>query len=116
MFSGKITINEAKQSNLLNVILNFNNKVKPRTKAGKEKISNAYESLNAIFEDWELNPLRLWNTGLMPSGASLTSWEQGASLTLVGHLSSDGVTIKMPYVVDALHRPASHPIFSYWVG
>ena len=34
-----------------------------------------------------------------------------------GHPSSDGVTIKMPYGVDVLlHRPASHPIFSYWVG
>ena len=29
--------------------------------------------------------------------------------------SSDGVTIKMPYGVDVLHRPASHPIFSYWL-
>ena len=37
-------------------------------------------------------------------------------LALVGHPSSDRVTIKMPYGVDALHRPASHPIFSYWVG
>ena len=47
---------------------------------------------------------------------SLTSWGEGASLSLVGHPSSDGVTIKMPYGVDVLHRPASHPIFCYWVG
>ena len=48
---------------------------------------------------------------------SLTSWGEGASLALVGHPSSDGVTIKIPYGVDVLlHRPASHPIFSYWVG
>ena len=59
---------------------------------------------------------RLWNTGLVSSGASLTSWGEGASLALVGHPSSDGATIKMPYRVDVLHRPASHPIFSYWVG
>ena len=45
-----------------------------------------------------------------------TSWGEGASLALVDHPSSDGVTIKMPYGVDILHRPASHPIFSYWVG
>ena len=45
-----------------------------------------------------------------------SSWREGASLALVGHPSSDGVTIKMPYGVDVLHRPASHPIFSYWVG
>ena len=52
----------------------------------------------------------------MPSGASLTSWGEGASLDLVGNLSSDGVMIKMPYGVDVLHRPALHNIISYWVG
>ena len=56
------------------------------------------------------------NTGLVSSGASLTSWGEGASLALVGHPSSDGITIKMSYGVDVLHRPASNPIFSYWVG
>ena len=59
---------------------------------------------------------RLWNTGLVSSGASLTSWGRGASLALGGDPSSDGVTIKMPYGVNVLHWPASHPIFSYWVG
>ena len=59
---------------------------------------------------------RLWNTVLVSSGASLTSWGEGASLALVGHTSSDGVTIKITHGVDVLHRPASHPIFSYWVG
>ena len=33
----------------------------------------------------------------------------------LGCPSSDDVTIKMPYGVDVLHRPASHPIFSYWL-
>ena len=61
-------------------------------------------------------PLRYWNTGLVSSRASLTSWGEDASLALVGHPSGDGVTIKMPYGVDVLHRSASHPIFSYWVG
>ena len=32
-----------------------------------------------------------------------SSWREGASLALVGHPSSDGVTIKMPYEVDVLH-------------
>ena len=41
--------------------------------------------------------------GWCPAGASLTSWGEGASLALVGHPSSDGVTIKMPYGVDVLH-------------
>ena len=43
----------------------------------------------------------------------LTSWGEGSSLVLVGHPSSNGVTIKMPYGVDVLHRQASHPFFSY---
>ena len=41
---------------------------------------------------------------------------EGASLALVGHPSSDGVILKVPYGLDVLHQPASHPIFSYWVG
>ena len=45
----------------------------------------------------------------MSSGASLTSWAEGASLALVGHPSSDDFMIKMSYGVDVLlHRPASH--------
>ena len=40
--------------------------------------------------------------GLVSSVASLTSCGEGASLTLVGSLSSDGVTIKIPYGVDVL--------------
>ena len=45
-------------------------------------------------------PPRLGNTGLVSSGVILTSWGEGASLALVGHPSSDGVTIKIPYRVD----------------
>ena len=41
----------------------------------------------------------------------------GASLALVSHPSTGGITIKIPYGVDVLlRRPASYPIFSYWVG
>ena len=42
------------------------------------------------------------NTGLVSSGVSLTLWGEGASLALVGHPSSDGITIKIPYEVDVL--------------
>ena len=36
-----------------------------------------------------------------------------ASTALVGHPSSDGVTVKIPYGLDVLlHQPALHPIFS----
>ena len=47
---------------------------------------------------------------------SLTSWGEDVSLALVGHPSSDGIKIKMPYGGNVLHQPASHPIFSYWAG
>ena len=74
-----------------------------------------------LSENWKINfescifP-KHWNTGLVSSGASVTSRGEGASLALVGDLSSVAVTIKMPYAVDVLHQPASHPNFSYWVG
>ena len=45
-------------------------------------------------------------------GQSLTSWTECASLALVGHPSSDGVTIKIPYGLHVLlHQRASHPTF-----
>ena len=38
------------------------------------------------------------------------------SLSLVGHPSSDSITIKIPYEEDVLLQPASYFIFSYWTG
>ena len=60
---------------------------------------NIFQFKNWIFEI-KLSP-RHWNNGLVSSGVSLTSWG-GASLALVGHPSSDGTTIKLPYGVDVL--------------
>ena len=57
------------------------------------------------YTESETNTLRHWNTELLSSRASLTSWGEGASLALVGDPSSDGGMI-MPYGVDVLHRPA----------
>ena len=73
---------------------------------------------NVTFFKFSLksSPPRHWNTGFMSSSTSLTSWGEGASLALVDHPSIDDVTIKMPYKVDVLCWPASHPIFFYWVG
>ena len=53
--------------------------------------------------------------GWCPAGPVLRHMEK-VPLAVVGHPSSDGFTIKMPYGVDVLHQPALHPIFSYWVG
>ena len=54
---------------------------------------------------------RLWNTGLVSRGASLTSWTEGSSLAMVGHPSSDGVSIKMPYRVDVFINQLCTPSF-----
>ena len=60
-----------------------------------------------VYRDFEI-------LGWCPEGSVLPHGEKEcASLALLGHPSSDGITIKMPYGVDVLHRPASHPIFSY---
>ena len=54
--------------------------------------------------------------GWCPAGTFLPHGEKELLLVLVGHPSSDGVTIKMPYRVDVLlYRLASHPIFSYFL-
>ena len=77
------------------------------------------EKLYQCYKYW----LRLVQTSMYPKTlkhwlvsceGSLTSWREGASLALVGHPSSNGVTIKLLYVADALHQPALYSIFSYY--
>ena len=50
----------------------------------------------------------------MSSGVNLTSWAEGAPLASVGHLSSNGITIKILYGVDVYYldqfRTLSFPI------
>ena len=43
-----------KRSNLLENILEFNNKVRPRSKANKKNKGNTFESINALYEGQEL--------------------------------------------------------------
>ena len=74
-----------------------------------------FESLGACFG------ISNWYTGfkiaLDVALVSPTSWG-GASLALVGHVSSDGFTIKKPYGVDVLLLQPYYiiTIFSVWVG
>ena len=48
---------------------------------------------------------------LSPRGASLTSWAEGASLALVGHLSNDGTKIRKPYGVDVYYTNQPQTLF-----
>ena len=58
--------------------------------------------------------LKYW-VGVQQSQSYL--WGKGVSLAFVGHLSSDGIIIKIPCGVDVLlHQPVLHPFFSYCVG
>ena len=51
------------------------------------------------------------NIWLVSSGVSLASWGEGASLALVGHPTSDGITIKIPYGVDVYVDQLRTPSF-----
>ena len=44
---------DEKQSNLLQDILQFNDKYRPRSKADEEKKRSAYESVNNLYEGQE---------------------------------------------------------------
>ena len=67
IYTGKINIDEPEmdQSNLLENIVKFNNKFKPKTKEGKAKKSNTFDSVNAPYEGWELN-LNVFISGIFP--------------------------------------------------
>ena len=54
--SSKIAMSEAnkKQSNILDVISNFNGKIRLRSKTDKEKKSKCYRSVNVLYQGQEL--------------------------------------------------------------
>ena len=73
----------------------------------------AYASAIARIKCIRPETLKYW---LVSIGVSLTSWKEGVSIALVGHPTSDVITIAIPYGVDVLlHRSAWHSIFSNWV-
>ena len=63
--------------------------------------SVSYKYMSCLLSLHNLIKLCMGKQG--PAGSVLPHGENGASLALVGHPSSDGVTIKMPYGVDVLH-------------
>ena len=67
LYTGKINIDEAEmdQSNLLDNMVKFNNKSKPKTKEGKAKKQNTFDSVNALYKGWELT-LNAFRSGILP--------------------------------------------------
>ena len=115
----------AKQSWLFTLLKNKFEPVKPRRSTnhctcGCLFTSNSKQTTKTwcCYKSFDKKhiPPKHWNTGLVSSGVSLTSWWDGDSLALFGYLSSDSITIEISYVVDAiLYQWTSHPIFSYFI-
>ena len=53
------------QTNLLENIMEFNNKSKPKTKEGKDKKRNTFDSVNALYEGQELS-VNAFRSGIFP--------------------------------------------------
>ena len=61
------------QNNLLENIIEFNNKPRPKTKESKDKKRDTFDSVSALYEGWELilnafrneaSPIKIWGKGL----------------------------------------------------
>ena len=67
IYIGKISIDEADmdQTNLLDNIVDFNNKSRPRSREDKDKKRNIINSVNALYEGRELT-LNAFRSGIFP--------------------------------------------------
>ena len=66
--TGKVDIDKAEinHSNLLENMVKFNDKSRPKTKKGKSKKGDIYESVNALYERRELT-LNALKSGIFPT-------------------------------------------------
>ena len=71
IYTGKINVDEAEmdQSNLLEYMVKFYNKSKPKTKEGKDKKQSTFDSVNALYEGQELT-LNAFRSGIFPIKAT----------------------------------------------
>ena len=71
IYNGKISIDEIEmdQTNLLENIIKLNNKSRPKTKEGKDKKRNTFDSINALYEGRELT-LNAFRSGIFPIKAT----------------------------------------------
>ena len=67
IYTGKINVNEAKidQTNLLENIVKFDNKFRPRSNEDKDKKRNIFDSINALYEGRELTH-NAFRSGIFP--------------------------------------------------
>ena len=67
IYNGKFSIDEAEMdgTNLLEIMIKFNNKSKPKTKEGKDKKGNTFDSVNVLYDSRELT-LNAFRSGLFP--------------------------------------------------
>ena len=61
VYTGKISMDEVEmdQSNLLENMVKFNNKSRPRSKENKDKKRNTFDSINTLYEGRELTLMLL---------------------------------------------------------
>ena len=71
IYNGKFSIDEAEMdgTNLLEIMIKFNNKSKPKTKEGKDKKGNTFDSVNVLCDSRELT-LNAFRSGLFPIKAT----------------------------------------------
>ena len=71
IYNGKFSIDEAEMdgTNLLEIMIKFNNKSKPKTKEGKDKKGNTFDSVNVLYDSRELT-LHAFRSGLFPIKAT----------------------------------------------
>ena len=67
IYAGKTSIQEAEmdRTNLLENMVKINNKSRPKTKEGKDKKQNAFDSVSAPYECRELT-LNAFRSGIFP--------------------------------------------------
>ena len=67
IYTGKINVNEAKidQTNLLENIVKFDKKFRPRSNEDKDKKRNTFDSINALYEGRELTH-NAFRSGIFP--------------------------------------------------
>ena len=67
IYTCKINVDAAEmdQNNLLNNMLEFNDKSRPKTKEDKSKKSNTYKSVNVLYKGRELT-LNAFQSGISP--------------------------------------------------